>query len=173
MGYVEDNLLNEERVLARTHRHWITFFTWRGILTLFLGPWIDRRSSEFAVTDRRLIIKVGIFDRKTMDLNLSKVESVDIEQNLWGRMLGYGTLHVVGTGGSRESFAHIADPMAFRRAVQQASADMQGPSRGAPLLRSAEDDPVARLEKAKVMLDKGLISPEEFAETKARLLGSL
>ena len=173
MSYVQDNLLNGEQVVAITWRHWITFLTWRGLFTLFIAPWLDRRSSEFAVTNRRLIIKVGIFDRKTMDLNLSKVESIDVEQGVWGRMFGYGTLNVIGTGGSRESFAHIADPLGFRRAVQQASADLQGPGRALPPSREVDDDPVQRLEKAKAMLDKGLISPEEFAATKARVLGTL
>lgn len=174
VSYVDDNLLNNESVLQLTHRHWITFLTWRGLLTLFIGPWIDRQTSEFAVTDRRIIIKVGLISRKTMDLNLSKVESIDVEQGFAGRMFGFGTMMVVGTGGSRETFHYIADPTAFRRAVQQASADMQGPAGGARLpAPAAAEDPVARLARAKAMLDQGLIAPEEYQATKDRLLNDL
>lgn len=172
MSYVEDNLLTHERVLLQTHRHWITFLTWRGILTLFIGPWLDRKCSEFAVTDRRVMIKVGIFARRTVDLNLSKVESVDVEQGFFARMLGYGTLVVVGTGGTREAFSHIADPFEFRRVVQQASSDLQGHARPTALAAPV-DDHAARLAKAKGLLDQGLITPEEYDAQRSRILNDL
>jgi uncharacterized membrane protein YdbT with pleckstrin-like domain len=178
VSYVEDNLLNQEQILLRTHLHWVTFLTWGnlivGPLTLFILPWFLRRSAEFAVTDRRVLIKVGVFSRRTVDLNLSKVESVDVDQGFWGRLLGYGTLVVVGTGGTRESFSHIADPFAFRRAVQQAGADLQGPSRSASLAPPVtEADHAARLAKAKVMLDQGLITPAEYDALRQRVLAEL
>lgn len=176
MSYVDDNLLNQEQILLRTHLHWVTFLTWRmllaGLLTLFLLPWFLRRSAEFAVTDRRVLIKVGVFSRRTVDLNLSKVESVDVDQGFWARLLGYGTLVVIGTGGSREAFSHIADPFAFRRAVQQASADLQGPSPRSRLEAPVEDQ-ATRLAKAQDLLDKGLITPEEFQAVRQRVLGEL
>jgi uncharacterized membrane protein YdbT with pleckstrin-like domain len=172
MSYLHDNLLRDETVIHQSYRHWSTFLTWRGLFTLFLAPLIDRKTSEFAVTNRRVVIKVGLLSRTTVDLNLSKVESVDVVQGFWARMLGYGTIVVVGTGGSREQFDHLTDPLGFRRAVQQASVDlMAGPQTTEPA--QPNDDPVARLEQAKAMHDKGLISDAEFEDVKKRVLTGL
>src|SRR5262249_21932773 len=74
----------------------------------------------FAVTDKRVVIKVGWIRRRTLETMLSKVEGVGVDQSLTGRMLGYGSIEVTGTGGTREEFARIADPLEFRRQVQAA-----------------------------------------------------
>ena len=87
----------------------------------FLSALIRRATSEFAVTDKRVIIKLGWLSRRTIEMNLSKVESVDVFQGIVGRMLGYGRIVVVGTGATREPFKEITNPMEFRRAVQSQS----------------------------------------------------
>jgi uncharacterized membrane protein YdbT with pleckstrin-like domain len=84
--------------------------------------WIELRTSEFAVTSMRLIFKVGLVARYTTELSLSKVESISVTQGLVGRMLNYGDLTVTGTGGAREVFARVHDPVGFRNEVQRASA---------------------------------------------------
>jgi uncharacterized membrane protein YdbT with pleckstrin-like domain len=84
--------------------------------------WIELRTSEFAVTSMRLIFKVGLVARYTTELLLSKVESISVTQGLLGRMLNYGDLIVTGTGGAREVFARVHDPVGFRNEVQRASA---------------------------------------------------
>lgn len=121
MGYVEDNLMAGERVTHRTRLHWTVFVSLKALFTLFIAPLVARATSEFAVTNRRVIIKVGLVSRKTVELNLEKVESIGVEQTILGRLLGHGTLVVVGTGGTKEPFRRIADPMAFRRAVNEAT----------------------------------------------------
>jgi uncharacterized membrane protein YdbT with pleckstrin-like domain len=126
MGYVEDNLMPGERVTHRTRLHWTVFLSLEGLLTLFIVPLVARATSEFAVTNRRVIIKVGLVSRKTVELNLEKVESIGVEQTILGRILGSGTLVVVGTGGTREPFRRIADPMGFRRAVNEATEALRG-----------------------------------------------
>ena len=118
-SYVEANLLKDERVVYQAKLHWTVFVSWYGLLTLFIGPLIDRASSEFAITDRRVIMKVGLISRRTLEMNLSKIESVTVDQGVWGRMLGYGSVTVIGTGGTRETFAFISQPMEFRRQFQQ------------------------------------------------------
>ena len=75
---------------------------------------IRRVSTELAVTDRRVIYKSGIFARHTLEMNRSKVESVDVDQSLLGRLLGFGTITVRGTGGSLEPIRMISDPLTFR-----------------------------------------------------------
>jgi uncharacterized membrane protein YdbT with pleckstrin-like domain len=75
---------------------------------------IRRSTTELAVTDRRVIYKTGIFQRHSMEMNRSKVETVGVDQSILGRILGYGTIMVRGTGGSFEPIRFIGDPLGFR-----------------------------------------------------------
>jgi uncharacterized membrane protein YdbT with pleckstrin-like domain len=75
---------------------------------------IRRACTELAVTDRRVIYKSGLVARHTLEMNRSKVESVDVDQSLLGRLLGFGTITVRGTGGSLEPIRVISDPLTFR-----------------------------------------------------------
>jgi uncharacterized membrane protein YdbT with pleckstrin-like domain len=78
-----------------------------------------RSATEMAVTTKRVLIKTGLASRRTLDLMLSRVESIGVEETVAGRMLGYGTVIVRGTGGTPETFVLIAHPQEFRRAVQE------------------------------------------------------
>ena len=145
MSYVDKHLLAGEHIRYRAHLHKIVFFVpaliiiagiagavfagiknqpigiaaGAGVAVLaFVMSWIPYRSSEFAVTDKRVIIKVGVVQRRTMETMLSKVEAISVDQGIGGRMLNYGTIVVVGTGGTREQFTNIARPLEFRRQVQ-------------------------------------------------------
>jgi len=88
-------------------------------LVWLLAAWVRQASSEFAVTTRRVIIKTGFLSRRTIELNMSKVESIQVDQDIAGRLLNYGTITVIGTGGTKEPFPMIDDPLGFRHAVQQ------------------------------------------------------
>lgn len=146
MGYVEDQLLPGERVKYRAHLHKLIFilpglfvllaivgailtFTaadsvWGALALLVLGAiplliaLIKYKSSEFAVTDKRVIIKVGFIKRRTLETMLGKVEGIGVEQGVLGRLFGFGTMTVTGTGGTKEPFPNIARPLEFRRQVQ-------------------------------------------------------
>ena len=83
--------------------------------------YVEVMTSEFAVTTSRLIFKVGLISRYTTELLLAKVESIGVQQGLIGRVLNYGDLTVTGTGGAREVFRRVRDPIGFRNHVQQAS----------------------------------------------------
>jgi uncharacterized membrane protein YdbT with pleckstrin-like domain len=78
-----------------------------------------RNATEMAVTNKRVLIKTGMAGRRTLDLMLSRVESIGVEETVFGRMLGYGSVIVRGTGGTPEPFVMIAHPQEFRRAVQE------------------------------------------------------
>ncbi|MGB0123518.1 MAG: PH domain-containing protein [Silvibacterium sp.] len=82
-----------------------------------IGAAIRRHSTELAVTDHRIIYKTGVFSRHTMEMNRSKVESVDVDQSFFGRMFGYGTILVRGTGGSLEPLPNIQDPLTLRSRI--------------------------------------------------------
>src|SRR5436853_6526321 len=75
---------------------------------------IRRATTELAVTDRRVIYKSGLFSRHTLEMNRSKVESVDVDQSILGRIFSFGTIIVRGTGGSLEPIRLISDPLTFR-----------------------------------------------------------
>jgi len=145
-SYVNSHLDPNERIIYQSRLHWIIYLgpvvivgvglvlavpgapglsAAGGAAVLALGlvsilaAWVRQISSEFAVTDKRVIIKTGFLSRRTIELNMSKVESVQVDQGLLARLLNYGTITVIGTGGTREPFSMIDDPMSFRHAVQQ------------------------------------------------------
>ncbi len=86
-------------------------------LLLLLRAWVTRATTEIVVTDKRVIHKVGLLARHTAEMNLSKVETVDVDQGLGGRILGYGSVLIRGTGGSWEPLRGIASPLAVRNAI--------------------------------------------------------
>lgn len=119
--YVDNHLIKGEKVEYETDFHWIIFLTWKSIFTLFISPIIDQWTSEFAITNKRVIIKTGLIARKTLEMNLSKIESVNVNQSILGRILGFGDLIIIGTGGTKESFKMIKKPLSFRKRFQEIS----------------------------------------------------
>jgi uncharacterized membrane protein YdbT with pleckstrin-like domain len=141
MSYVDNSLIPDEQVVFRTRLHLVIFFipivlvaisvclfvysvplAAECVLALavvwFLVKYIDYASSEFAVTNKRVIIKVGVLRRRTVEMLNTKVEAVAVNQGILGRILGYGNIVVTGTGGTNEAFNGISSPLEFRRAVQ-------------------------------------------------------
>ena len=89
-----------------------------GLIALLAGG-VRRNATEMAVTNRRVVIKTGLVRRKTIEMLLNKVESIEVRETTWGRILGFGAIIVVGTGGSTEPFANISHPIRFRSRLQQ------------------------------------------------------
>ena len=118
LSFVVFGLLNTEQ----------SYFWMLGAVFLIYaaGLGIDRAihyaSSEFAVTSKRVVIKVGFINRKTLEMVLTKVETIRVNQSILGRVLNFGTIVVTGTGGTNEPFTAIADPLEFRRQVQARTA---------------------------------------------------
>jgi uncharacterized membrane protein YdbT with pleckstrin-like domain len=83
----------------------------------FLRAWLTRVSTEIVVTDRRVIHKRGLVSRHTEEMNVSKVETVDVDQGVGGRIFGYGTLIIRGTGGGWEPLRRVSSPLAVRNAI--------------------------------------------------------
>src|SRR5258707_1172163 len=98
---------------------WVGIACWL-VAAIFFGIGFVRRSAtEMAVTNKRVIVKSGIIDRRTIELLLPRIESIAIEEPALGRLLGYGTVIVRGTGGTPEVFPQIARPLEFREQVQR------------------------------------------------------
>jgi hypothetical protein len=102
---------------------WILLVTTTALAILrLLGVLVAFRSAEFAVTNKRVLIKVGVLRRRSLEILLSKVETISVDQPILGRLLGYGSLTVGGTGGTKEVFHLIRGPLEFRRHVQEQAA---------------------------------------------------
>jgi uncharacterized membrane protein YdbT with pleckstrin-like domain len=93
-----------------------------GVFLLFAATtgfraFVRRATTELSITSHRVIYKAGLFSRHTIEMSLGKVESVDVDQSILGRIFGYGTVVVRGTGGSLEPIRNIGDPLAFRNNI--------------------------------------------------------
>jgi uncharacterized membrane protein YdbT with pleckstrin-like domain len=150
MSYIDRNLIEGERVVYRTRLHWLVFAmpilvtivmllpaawflldspNWQGFawvplvvaLLVLLPAFIKRQSSDFAVTNKRVMMKSGVMTTRSVELLLNKIEAIAVDQSLLGRMFGYGNIVVTGSGGTREAFSQIQSPLEFRRAVQSVS----------------------------------------------------
>jgi uncharacterized membrane protein YdbT with pleckstrin-like domain len=140
MSYIDDSLIPGETLVHRARVSWWSQFplVFLGILTLvvLLGlvflvmAWIRVRSTELAITNRRVIAKFGFVQRHTVEINLDKVEALRVDQGFWGRMLNFGTIHITGSGGSVEPIPQIADPLVFRRKFMEATSRPLSTGRG-------------------------------------------
>ena len=86
-------------------------------VTTSFRAFVRRATTELAITNHRVIYKAGLFGRHTIEMSLSKVESVDVDQSILGRIFGYGTVVVRGTGGSLEPIRNVSDPLVFRNNI--------------------------------------------------------
>jgi len=146
MSYIDGNLLAGERVVYRTRLYWLLFLgpiallvflsvpivwlvatsNWNNlawipvvaVAVILLGAIVKWQTSDFAVTNKRVVMKVGFFSTRSIELLLSKIEAIAVHQSLLGRIFSYGDIVLTGSGGTHESFANIQSPLTFRRAVQ-------------------------------------------------------
>jgi len=88
-----------------------------GVVNL-LGLWVKFTSTELAVTNRRVIAKFGVVSRETFELNIDRVEGIQVSQDVTGRIFNYGTLRIGGTGNS-DPIPNISKPLAFKKAVME------------------------------------------------------
>ncbi len=81
--------------------------------------WVNYLCAEFGITNQRVIVKEGFLKRKTIEVFLKSVESVQVDQSIWGRILNFGTVIVSGTGGVTDPLNMIRNPLDFKKQVQQ------------------------------------------------------
>lgn len=147
MSYIDNNLLSEEYVVYRAKVHWIIFLGptifgiiafslfvfWReyrqggfyAYLCLFVAiawwlyAFINIKTSEFAITNKRVLSKVGLIGRRSVEILLKKVEAIEVHQGIFERIFNYGTVNIIGTGGTINPFQKIIAPLEFRKKVQE------------------------------------------------------
>jgi len=128
--YIERSLGAEERIIATAHFHWLyTVKAWLALLVLgwlAIGVWIfvtmmiRRSTTEIAVTSHRFVEKLGLLNLRTNEIALPNIEGVRLEQSLFGQIFGYGHLRIEGTGVDAIVIPDIANPVAFRAAIETA-----------------------------------------------------
>jgi uncharacterized membrane protein YdbT with pleckstrin-like domain len=150
MSYLENNLIQSENVVYQANIHWflvvrpalllalgVSFYSvldagfihWIGIILLIFGllSLAERLSikigSLYAVTNKRIILKSGIIKRDALELMLNKCEGIRVNQGIWGRIAGFGTI-IVTTGGATNSYRFVADPMKFRNRINEQIANI-------------------------------------------------
>ena len=144
MSYIEKNLMSGEKLMYQESLHWVIFLptaAWIlvsfvlfaqgpdiapiGAITISIGiltaisSFINYKTSEFGVTNKRVIVKVGFIRRNSLEVLLNKVEGIQVSQGIMGRILDFGSITVSGTGGSRDPFHKISAPLEFRKQVQE------------------------------------------------------
>lgn len=150
MGFVEKNLMPNESIIFTTKlsaiRQFLPPVTWSlfGLAMIFSGRdnpagyiltaigfvllgrnFLAYSQSEFAVTNKRVIIKVGIIRRKSLDILLTKVESVGLNQSILDRLYGCGTIVINGSGNVSQAFPDVEGPVEFRGHVQSQIAEKE------------------------------------------------
>jgi len=129
MSYLEQSLAPGETIVARFHLHLVA--KGRLILGIVLIPvvigifitiyeWLRLRAIELGVTTHRVVRKTGIVGRETEEVRLSAIETVDLHQSTWGRLLGFGNVQVTGRGESSLRFERVKDPVGVKRAIETA-----------------------------------------------------
>ncbi|MBR0717392.1 PH domain-containing protein [Bradyrhizobium liaoningense] len=88
-----------------------------GALYWTIKGWFHRFTTETDVTNLRVVHKTGFIKRRTFEMALDKVESVDVNQTIPGRILNYGDVTINGVGEGRETITTIASPLAFRNSI--------------------------------------------------------
>ncbi len=132
MSYIDESLSTGEEVSARFKLHWVTriplaLWLLLGIptfgITLIVAvyEYLRVRHIEQGVTNKRVIFKTGIISRKSEEMKLASIETVEIDQGVLGRIFGFGNVKVTGRGTSDVSFRTVADPMAVKRAIESVS----------------------------------------------------
>lgn len=147
MSYLEENLMKGEHTVYRCKLHWVVFLwpaIWFSIAIMIshggssvsglffliaavtgVGSFIDYTTSEFGITNKRVIAKFGLIRRKSLEVLLSKVEGIEVSQGILGRILGFGSITISGTGGTRDPFHNIDAPFEFRKQAQEQIAAVQ------------------------------------------------
>ncbi len=158
MGYLDKNLMKDEKIASLSKPHWIifskpVFWLFLTFLLFLLGPsynvtsttiflnipifkliaiftlimafltllsaYITYATSEFVITNKRVLFKAGLIHRSTIEIILQRVESIAVYQSLLGRLFDYGSITVSGIGGSRDSFPNLPAPMKLRNLIQE------------------------------------------------------
>lgn len=126
-NYIDNSLSNNENVVSRFQLSWVVWI--KPViysLTIILLPkalfeMLRLKSIEMGVTNKRLVHKWGIIRRESDEMRLVSLETVEINQGIWGRILGFGDLEITGRGASSLNFRFIKNPVEAKRIIESVS----------------------------------------------------
>ncbi|MDA3947062.1 MAG: PH domain-containing protein [Helicobacteraceae bacterium] len=129
MSYIEESLSDREEIVALFKLHWISkipMIVWAILalptlgITLILVIWeyLRLRSIEQGITNKRVILKTGIISRRSEEMKISSIETVEIIQGIFGRIFGFGSIKVTGRGISDLMYKNIDNPMHVKKAIE-------------------------------------------------------
>jgi uncharacterized membrane protein YdbT with pleckstrin-like domain len=130
-SYIEGALIKDERIVYTGHVS-LWQMAWLIMLGIILLPafgagliflliaWVKYKTTELAITNKRVIAKFGFISRRTVEINISKIESIQVDQSITGRIFNYGTLLIAGAGDPQAPILGISKPMEFRKAFMEA-----------------------------------------------------
>jgi uncharacterized membrane protein YdbT with pleckstrin-like domain len=129
MSYTEDSLTDGEEIVEIFKLHWIVTLMPLAILILSVGVlfpvsiymWLRNRTKEYSVTTRRIIRKVGIISRNTDEMKLGAIETVEIRQGIFQRILGSGHVLITGRGSSAMGYDNVDEPMRVKKVIENAA----------------------------------------------------
>ncbi len=119
MSYIKKSLISDEKIVASFDLHWIVYFSYL-ITSWLILPFfffLQALFTEYALTTRRVATKRGIIAVNTEEMRLVKVETVEVKQGIIGRILGYGTVLVTGTGSSYVSMRYVSNPRKVKKQI--------------------------------------------------------
>jgi membrane protein YdbS with pleckstrin-like domain len=166
--FVEAYVDSPERQFALPAAEIFLGLTFLAVIPAF----VRRHSSEFAVTNKRVVVKVGLVRRHSTEILLRQVEGITVDQGLMGRIFNYGTIVVEGTGSDRTPYSGIGAPLKFRLAVQEQIDNSLAQRDGVGTPPPAKNDSYSELLRLNELREKGILTDEEFAREKRRVLGS-
>ena len=128
-GYIEKRLYEGETLLYRGRFHWFMWArAWAALVVLgimlfgiyfFIAEMIRLNTTEFAVTDRRVVMKKGLWSANVQEISLDAIEGSALKQGILGRIFNFGRLSIHGRGETHVNFPTMADPQAFRAKAER------------------------------------------------------
>ena len=129
MKFIESTLPDNETIEMEISFHWThTLVAWLYLLVLgwliigvflFISMYLEKWTTERALTNRRLILKRGFIRRKTEEISFNRVEEVNLSQSILQRILGSGDIKVTGTGAGEIMLKNIDDPLDVQKKVNE------------------------------------------------------
>ena len=130
MSYIQKSLIKDEVIVKDIKHHWIlkfwivlfiviapiTFF-----ISLFFALWmlIAMMTVEQAVTNKRVILKKGFIARTVDEIRLDKIEAIEINEEILGRLFGYGKIRIIGANGSFVLFEAVSNPLELKKQIEE------------------------------------------------------
>jgi len=142
MGYIDKNLLADEKIIFRTSKHLVIFFypvvlalfslfvtpylydnvilvkiiwaPWLITLIFWFSVWLNYITSEFAITNKRVMMREGFFNRHANEVRIATISQVNVDQDIIGQLLNYGTVSIK-TFGAFDAYTLIAKPGEFQK----------------------------------------------------------